>query len=93
MADQERFWFLIVSSVIRRNKTPPSGAGIRPFQSGLYCRPGKVFDFVWLSKRVSVIFTYEYILPSSNLSLSPYCNFIYKVDLELMALQKGKMRE
>ena len=48
-------WKVSKNTVICRNKTPlPTGAGIRPFLSGLYCRPGKIFDFVWPSKRISV---------------------------------------
>ena len=34
-------------------------AGIRPFLSGLYYHLGENFDFVWLSKQVSIIFTYD----------------------------------
>ena len=35
----------------------PTGAGIRPFQSGLYCLLGKIVDLMWLSKQISVFFT------------------------------------
>ena len=53
-------WKLSKNTVICRNKTfPPTGAGIRPFLSGLYCHPGKIFDLFWLPKQLSVVFTYE----------------------------------
>ena len=34
------------TTVIRRNKTPPIGAGIRPFLSSLYYHSGKKLDFL-----------------------------------------------
>ena len=38
---------------------PPTGAGIRPFLSGLYYHQRKNSDFVWLSKKVTVVFMYK----------------------------------
>ena len=47
------------TTMICRNKTPPTGAGIRPFLSGLYYYPGK--NFVLLSKQLLVILFMKYL--------------------------------
>ena len=51
--------YRVTTTVIRRNKTLPTCAGIRPFLSGLYYHQGKIFEFFQLSKQLSGDFTYE----------------------------------
>ena len=62
-------------TVIRRNKTPPTGAGIRPFLSGLNYHAVEIFDFLWLSRQLSVVFT------NGILGI---------IDRKLITLEKGK---
>ena len=51
----------VIDTVIRRNKTPSTGAGIRPVLSGLYYHTEKILDFSSFKSNFQTILTIKYL--------------------------------
>ena len=62
--------------MIRRNKTPPTGAGIRPFLSGLYYLPEKILTFSSFQSNFQAI-----LISYLEVFVTVYYNYTYKVIL------------